>query len=97
MADVFHTFFGLCGLMLLNYFDGKTTDGITIKTSQQNNNSGDNKNTSSSTVSAIATPAIDIFEAIDPTYALPISVVKRLGLTAQVLQYSSNNSSNNSK
>lgn len=52
MADVFHTFFGICGLLLLDHFKGSEYE--------------------------------EIFEKIDPTYALPCSVVQRLGLRAQV-------------
>lgn len=52
MADVFHTFFGICGLSLMKYFDGEDSSG---------------------------------YRAVDPTYALPVDVIQRLGVTAQVL------------
>ncbi len=51
MSDVFHTFFGVSGLLLLNYFDDK--------------------------------PQYGGFYNIDPTYALPKTIVEKLGLTAQ--------------
>jgi prenyltransferase beta subunit len=55
MADIFHTYFGISGLLLLHYFDQKD-------------------------------PALyGGFDYIDPTYALPVKVVRRLGLKAQVL------------
>jgi prenyltransferase beta subunit len=57
MSDIFHTYFGICGLLLLEYFDGLKDDPQTAK-----------------------------FDQIDPTYALPMQVVRRLGLTAQVLK-----------
>jgi geranylgeranyl transferase type-2 subunit beta len=65
MGDVFHTFFGISGLLLLNYFDGKSP-----------------KNPEHAGTGCIGYGA---FEAIDPTYALPESVVKRLGLRSQIL------------
>jgi geranylgeranyl transferase type-2 subunit beta len=51
MADVFHTFFGICGLLLINHFKGTEFESL---------------------------------EQIDPTYALPRSLVKKLGLFAEV-------------
>ena len=51
MADVFHTFFGISGLLLLNYFKGTE---------------------------------FEYLEPIDPTYALPRSIVQKLGLPAQI-------------
>jgi geranylgeranyl transferase type-2 subunit beta len=61
MPDIFHTFFGISGLLLLNYFGGSKSDG-------------DSGNDMSKR-----------FIAIDPTYALPVNVVQRLGLRSQVL------------
>lgn len=55
MADIFHTFFGFCGLLLLRYFDNKEGEGF------------------------------GAFDNIDPTYALPVKVVQKFGLKAQVL------------
>lgn len=54
MSDIFHTYFGIAGLNLLNYFD--KTD-----------------------------PKYANFQQIDPTYALPVAVVERLGLKSQTL------------
>lgn len=54
MADIFHTYFGISGLLLLNHFDGKGEE-------------------------------FSAFDNIDPTYALPVRVVQKLGLKAQVL------------
>lgn len=56
MGDIFHTYFGICGLLLLRYFD----------------NRADND-------------AACAFDNIDPTYALPVKVVQKLQLRAQVL------------
>lgn len=56
MGDIFHTYFGICGLLLLRYFD----------------NRADND-------------AVSAFDNIDPTYALPVKVVQKLQLRAQVL------------
>lgn len=61
MPDIFHTFFGISGLLLLGYFGGSKSDG----------DSGNDKSKR--------------FIAIDPTYALPVNVVQRLGLRSQVL------------
>ena len=58
MPDIFHTFFGISGLLLLGYFGGSKSDG----------DSGSKR-----------------FITIDPTYALPVNVVQRLGLRSQVL------------
>ena len=50
MGDIFHTFFGICGLSLMSYFD------------------------------ATENPEYSIFRRVDPTYALPVYVVEKLGL-----------------
>lgn len=55
MADIFHTYFGICGLLLLHYFSDKDAQ------------------------------LYGAFDQIDPTYALPVKVVRRLGLKAQTL------------
>lgn len=67
MADIFHTFFGIAGLMLLHFFDGKD-DSVLLEVAE----------------GAVPRSAA-AFESIDPTYALPVSVVKRLNLSAQCL------------
>lgn len=54
MADIFHTYFGISGLLLLHYFDNKEE-------------------------------AFGVFDGIDPTYALPVKVVQKLGLVSQTL------------
>lgn len=54
MSDIFHTFFGISGLSLLGYFDGKNEYAQ--------------------------------YEQIDPTYALPVSKIKKLELTPQCLE-----------
>ena len=51
MSDVFHTFFGICGLSLMKQFDSISGS----------------------------------YREIDPTYALPVDVIRRLGVTAQTL------------
>lgn len=56
MADIFHTYFGICGLLLLEYFQRQ-------QDAEQ----------------------YAAFDNIDPTYALPTKVVRRLGLKAQTL------------
>lgn len=54
MADIFHTYFGLSGLLLLEHFD---------KTDLR----------------------FAAFDNIDPTYALPVRVIQRLGVKSQTL------------
>lgn len=58
MADIFHTYFGISGLLLLHYFDQ---------------------------FKEVPDTGFDAFDYIDPTYALPVKVVQKLGLKAQVL------------
>lgn len=53
MVDIFHTFFGICGLSLLGYFEKNQMENAAI--------------------------------VIEPTYALPKSLVEKLGLPAQTL------------
>jgi geranylgeranyl transferase type-2 subunit beta len=53
MVDIFHTFFGICGLSLLGYFKGTHLEAEGV--------------------------------VIEPTYALPKSLVEKLGLPAQTL------------
>jgi len=66
MPDIFHTFFGISGLLLLGYFtDSKSSDGKDGESRKNDKSEG--------------------FLAIDPTYALPVTVVQRLGLRSQVL------------
>ena len=55
MADLFHTYFGLCGLLLLGHFEGQSNERFAA------------------------------FDRIDPTYALPVKVVRRLGLCSQTM------------
>lgn len=54
MSDIFHTYFGIAGLLLLEHFDK----------SQEDNTQ---------------------FDDIDPTYALPVRVIERLGVKSQRL------------
>ena len=61
MSDVFHTFFGICGLSLMKHFDSIAKDS----------SSGSGSKGS--------------YREIDPTYALPVDVIRRLGVTAQTL------------
>jgi geranylgeranyl transferase type-2 subunit beta len=60
MPDIFHTFFGISGLLLLNHFE---------------KNSKDNE---------INRGLVEIMKPIDPTYALPVDLVKKLGLSTQI-------------
>jgi len=66
MSDVFHTFFGICGLSLMKHFDSIAKDS----------SGGDSGSGSASKGS---------YREIDPTYALPVDVIRRLGVTAQTL------------
>lgn len=52
MADIFHTFFGICGLSLLGYF--------------------------------VEDPQYSQYQPINPTFALPDNIVKKLGLKPHV-------------
>lgn len=61
MADVFHTFFGICGLSLMNYFEQEESGG--------------------EGVGAVGRA----YRPVDPTYALPVDVIQRLGVTSQIL------------
>lgn len=72
MADIFHTFFGISGLLLMSYFShilpGYVKDAAAdVETDEE----------------------VQVFQRemcnIDPTYALPVPVVERLGLYAQRL------------
>lgn len=67
MPDVFHTFFGISGLILLKYFNKdkeKDEETFLIKDEEGNDR---------------------ILYAIDPTYALPKKLVKKLNLPVHVL------------
>jgi geranylgeranyl transferase type-2 subunit beta len=87
MADIFHTFFGLSGLSLLGYLtvaphddddgdDGDATSTMTL----------DTKLDASQEQQEQSTPeCLPKFGQIDPVYALPVSVVQKLGLTAQII------------
>lgn len=68
MSDIFHTFFGISGLLLLHYFDN-------IKEKSLNTTTGINSSSG----------LYDSFDNIDPTYALPTKIVKKLGLKSQIL------------
>ena len=67
MSDVFHTFFGICGLSLMKHFDSITAEGME---KEKGVSSGGSRGS---------------YRAIDPTYALPVDVIRRLGVTAQTL------------
>ena len=64
MADIFHTFFGIAGLSLLEYFHNADIDP---KPS-----------------SKLYDFDPGSYEMIDPTYALPCSLLAKLGVTSQV-------------
>jgi len=63
MSDVYHTFFGICGLSLMGFFTNNKVDG------------DDQRD----------------YNKIDPTFALPVDVIQRLGISAQILPVSCNN------
>lgn len=69
MPDIFHSFFGISGLLLLGYFGGSESQ---YEGKDGDRDSGGNNKSKR-------------FIAIDPTYALPVNVVQRLGLKSQVL------------
>jgi geranylgeranyl transferase type-2 subunit beta len=54
LGDIFHTFFGICGLSLMSYFDASV-------------------------------PEYASFRRVDPTYALPVDIVEKLGLPVHKL------------
>ena len=77
MADIFHTFFGICGLSLLGYFGRdldsekysayKVTFFVYFSRVDLMNNS------------------LILLQDVDPTYALPVDLVEALGLARQVM------------
>eukprot|EP00981_Chlorochromonas_danica_P001646 scaffold360_cov186-Ochromonas_danica.AAC.1 len=81
LSDIFHTFFGICGLLLSEYFSS-----ILIKRIE-NKQKTDGENTTDDDLETIeeVENLQSVLKQIDPTYALPREVVKRLGLRAQVL------------
>lgn len=72
MADIFHTFFGISGLSLLGYFSKEqdvtvsqlSDAGVKANAVEQNKNHS----------------RFEKYRKIDPTYALPEDLVKKLGL-----------------
>lgn len=72
MADIFHTFFGISGLLLMSYFShilpGYIKEGTGIVESEEE-------------LQVYQQEMCNI----DPTYALPVPVVERLRLYAQKL------------
>lgn len=70
MSDIFHTFFGISGLLLLHYFDNVKEKSLNTTTTGSNSSSSG---------------LYDSFDNIDPTYALPTKIVKKLGLKSQIL------------
>lgn len=67
MPDVYHTFFGLCGLSLIGHLE------------KIGNRGQDNEGRTTTT-----------YRDIDPVFALPTDVVRKLGLRAQVMSNNPN-------
>ena len=63
MADVYHTFFGICGLSLLGCGTGEDGEGAVLTSAGEKL----------------------VLKAVDPAFAMPVDVVKRLGLSSQRL------------
>jgi geranylgeranyl transferase type-2 subunit beta len=86
MADIFHTFFGISGLSLLQFFS-------TVNKVVQNKSSIKDEIESNSNYKVLPNSLIHRIEninfanykEIDPTYALPKDLVIKLGLTRQIL------------
>ena len=85
MADIFHTFFGISGLSLLGYFSKNLE--ITEKNDHINTDLTNEKlKVSQLEVDAnVVHTNFENYDGIDPTYALPIKIVKLLGLKKQIL------------
>lgn len=71
MADIFHTFFGISGLLLMDYFQG-ILPGLVGQAE------GVESAEEAEVLQRVLVP-------IDPAYALPVPVVRRLGLHSQTL------------
>lgn len=89
MSDIFHTFFGISGLSLLGYF---SKNQILPNSEEINENSAEKSESgeildSNSTEKDIKneTSQYANYREIDPTYALPSCLVKKLGLFYQKL------------
>jgi prenyltransferase beta subunit len=76
-ADVYHTFFGIAGLVLLRYFDGASSG------SGGGGGGGGGSDGGGGGGDSAAAPWRH--QLVDPTYALPVSVVERLALPRQLL------------
>ena len=93
MSDIFHTFFGISGLSLLGYF---SKNQISSNSEETNQNSVE-KSVSGEILDSISTEKekekeiknetsrYANYREIDPTYALPSCLVKKLGLFYQKL------------
>ena len=91
MADIFHTFFGISGLSLLGYFSNKNNNENNNKLKNENNERNDNEDEEQSKTNNIEVNVnisktnFENYDGIDPTYALPEKIVKKLGLKKQIL------------
>ena len=90
MADIFHTFFGISGLSLLGYFSNRNENNNKVKNenSERNDNEDEEQSkTNNIEVSVnISNTHFENYDGIDPTYALPEKIVKKLGLKKQILE-----------
>ena len=91
MSDIFHTFFGISGLSLLGYF---SKNQILPNSEEINENSVENSELGDILDSNSTEKEKEIknetsryanYREIDPTYALPSCLVKKLGLFHQKL------------
>lgn len=93
MSDIFHTFFGISGLSLLGYFSKNQISSNSEETNQnsvEKSVSGgilDSNSTEKEKEKEIKneTSRYANYREIDPTYALPSCLVKKLGLFYQKL------------
>ena len=94
MSDIFHTFFGISGLSLLGYFSKNLI--LPFKTEEKNHDSAeksgeilDSNSTETEKINQVErnneTARYANYREIDPTYALPSCLVKKLGLFYQKL------------
>lgn len=78
MADAFHTFFGIAGLSLSGLLHSEK-----VKIEHKNNNN-DSISSFPSIILKDETRDVD-YQRIDPVYALPIEIVKKLKLRRQIM------------
>jgi prenyltransferase beta subunit len=83
MADIFHTFFGIAGLSLLNYFHNDKNSLHSDNDSNSKDNNSNNNNSNNNFLDS--NNSYNNFLDVDPTFALPKILVEKLGLVSSTL------------